>query len=432
MERKHFRQWNPLDNAAKIFPVTSGKSDAKVFRFACGLTEEIDGELLQQALNKTLERFPVFLSVMKKGLFWYYLEHTEKKPVVAEEQGQPLAPLHDENVKSLLFRVSFYKKRINLEVYHALTDGTGAMKFLQVLACHYLVLAHPDLAGQESVLPIDASEAQIQDDSFDRYYEKGHTPAQRSRRQGMRYAAYQLSGSRWSEHRMKVIEGSTPVAPVLAEARKRDVTLTALLAAVMLRAIYQLMPVRQRRKPVAIDIPVNLRNYFPSASARNFFGVVQVGYDFSQSPDDLDSVAAYVNETLKEELTKERLKRRMNRLGALEHNPFARIAPLPIKDFFMKIGYRVAESGLTASLSNLGKVEMPEPLLPYLEEFDVFCSSEKNQMCMCTFKGTLRMSFAGPFAAPELEKNFFRALAGLGIPVTVTSNRFPEEMVEGG
>lgn len=431
MKRKHFRQWNPLDNAAKIFPVTSSKADVKVFRFACGLTEDIDEAALTQALDKTLERFPVFLSVMKKGLFWYYLEHTDKRPAVAEEQIQLLSPLYDENVKNLLFRVSYYKKRINLEVFHALTDGTGAMFFLQVLVYHYLLIVHPELCEREVVMALDASAAQMQDDSFDRYYEKKSLSGPKSRRQRMRHGAYQLAGTRYSEHRMRVIEGCAPVKLLLAEARKRGITLTTLLAAVMLRSIYQIMPARQRKKPVTLDIPVNLRNYFPSASARNFFGVVQVGYDFNSMPDDLESITAYVDQVLKEELTPNRLEIRMHKLGALEHNPFARIAPLVLKDFFMKIGYRVAAAGLTASLSNVGRVVMPEALCPYIEEFDVFCSCEKVQMCMCSFNGVLRMSFSGPFVDSDLEKNFFRALVELGIPVTVTSNRFPEEM-EGG
>ena len=44
---------------------------------------------------------------------------------------------------ALLFQVSYDKNRINFEVYHALTDGTGAMHFLQELVQNYLILAHP-------------------------------------------------------------------------------------------------------------------------------------------------------------------------------------------------------------------------------------------------------------------------------------------------
>ena len=71
--------WRNLDNAAKLFSATSSLKDTRVFRFYCILKEEIDPELLQEALNRTVKRYPVFLSVMRKGLFWHYLEKRRVK-----------------------------------------------------------------------------------------------------------------------------------------------------------------------------------------------------------------------------------------------------------------------------------------------------------------------------------------------------------------
>lgn len=67
-------KWFKLDNAAKIFPPTSNARDPKVFRFACELNDLVDSIVLSKALEKNLELFPGFNSVLKKGLFWYYLE----------------------------------------------------------------------------------------------------------------------------------------------------------------------------------------------------------------------------------------------------------------------------------------------------------------------------------------------------------------------
>ena len=66
-------KWSRLDNAAKIFPSTSSKRDPKVFRFACELCEPVDPEVLRSALDRTLEKFPPFRSVLRRGLFWYFL-----------------------------------------------------------------------------------------------------------------------------------------------------------------------------------------------------------------------------------------------------------------------------------------------------------------------------------------------------------------------
>ena len=64
--------------------------------------------------------------------------------MAAEEKKPPCSRLYIPDKKSLLFEVTYYENRINFEVFHALTDGTGAMIFLLELVQNYLILAHPD------------------------------------------------------------------------------------------------------------------------------------------------------------------------------------------------------------------------------------------------------------------------------------------------
>ena len=78
---------------------------------------------------------------MRKGLFWHYLEKSNLKPVVTEEFKEPCSNLYVRDKKSLLFEVTYYKRRINFEVFHVLTDGTGATCFLKEIVKHYIVLA---------------------------------------------------------------------------------------------------------------------------------------------------------------------------------------------------------------------------------------------------------------------------------------------------
>ena len=100
MKKRNKVWWHPLDNAAKIFPVTSNRTDTKVFRFVCCLNEEVRETLLLKATEMTLEEFPIFQSVIKRGFFWYYLEKSDLKPVVREEYRPPCSPIFDKNVKN--------------------------------------------------------------------------------------------------------------------------------------------------------------------------------------------------------------------------------------------------------------------------------------------------------------------------------------------
>ena len=143
MKQKKAR-WRKLDNAAKLYSASSNKKDTRVFRFYCELKEQVQSELLQQALDQTVETFPTFLMVLRKGLFWHYLEPCNLRPVVKEEYKEPCSRLYIRDKKNLLFEVTYYQKRINFEVFHVLTDGTGATEFLKELVKNYLYLAKRD------------------------------------------------------------------------------------------------------------------------------------------------------------------------------------------------------------------------------------------------------------------------------------------------
>ena len=53
--------------------------------------------------------------------------------------------------------MTYYRNRINLEVFHVLTDGTGAMNFLKTLVSNYLALAENTA---DSGVDYDASNTQ--------------------------------------------------------------------------------------------------------------------------------------------------------------------------------------------------------------------------------------------------------------------------------
>ena len=183
--------WRSLDNAAKLFSAASSPKDTRVFRFYCELKEEVKEEILQEALNQTIQKYPVFLSVMRKGLFWHYLEKSELRPVVREEYKEPCSSLYVRDKKTLLFEVTYYKKRINFEVFHALTDGTGAMHFLMELVKDYLQEAHPEEELPELFPDENITGGDMEEDSFSQYY-SSDAPRKRESKK----PAFQLKGEK--------------------------------------------------------------------------------------------------------------------------------------------------------------------------------------------------------------------------------------------
>jgi len=421
MKSKKRTQWLKLDNAAKIFPATSGKKDTKVFRLACQLTESVNEIILNEALEETIREFPVLRSVVRKGLFWYYFETTERKVSAHIENMQPCSPIYDANKRSFLFDVSYYGKRINLEVHHVLTDGVGAKMFFTTLIFHYLKRSHKEeLAEIDLETEFYSSIAERLDDSFHRYYDNKDKEHQEDSKRKLK-RAFRFHGPKLSENRIKVVEGHISLQEVKKLAKKYHTSVTVYLTALLISSIGDSMTIREKRKPVGIMVPVNLRSFFKSSSVRNFFATINVVYDFGKQSGEFEDIIETVEQCFQEELTHEKMKWIVNRHGALEHNIFARFVPLILKDFFIKIAYNMQDKQYTFSLSNIGIFTVPKELEKYIKLFSVFVSTKKKQACVCSYQDQLVIGFTSPLIATEVECNFFRKLTEQGIEVEIAA-----------
>lgn len=415
---KPVKSWRRLDNAAKIFPPTSSKRDSKVFRFVCELYETVDPAILQRALNKTLTKFPFYQSILKKGFFWYYFEDTTLQPVVTEESEQPCSPLYDADRPGLLFRVFYYKKRINLEVFHALADGMGAMSFLRTLVYYYLLEKHPDLLEEGIGLnDYDPSPDQACQDAFKKYYDRnGKVNRNKEAR------AYCPQGPYFAEDRIGVFEGTLSVRRLLEKAHQYHASMTEFLTAVLLCSIQEEMSVSDLALPVVITIPVDLRNFFPTRTERNFFALIQIRYSFKESGTSFPDVVAGVHKSFEEQLVSENMQEIINKYSALENNLFIRMIPLSLKIPCLRLAGRMGRRDETADISNMGRIAMPPELSSYIRSFSVIFSTNHPQICICSFDDTLAISYSSRLKNTDIPRCFFQKLAAMGIDLQISSN----------
>lgn len=414
--------WRSLDNAAKLFSAASSPKDTRVFRFYCELKEEVKEEILQEALNQTIQKYPVFLSVMRKGLFWHYLEKSELRPVVREEYKEPCSSLYVRDKKTLLFEVTYYKKRINFEVFHALTDGTGATEFLRELVKNYLYLIH-----EEDLEPVELSNQYLtvkdqEDDSFSRYYDPDFP---RKKKKKIRAVQIKKGGKGYEE--LQINEASMSVKELLGIAREKKVSMSVLLTAAFICAIHEEMSRMQEKKPVILMVPVNLRKIFPSDSMLNFFGYIEPGYQFGGGKDSFEDVLEAVKLYFQENLSKEHMAGRMNELIAIEKHKILKWAPLELKNRCIRAGAKMAEQEVTAVLSNMSVVKMPEDYAQYIEKFGVYTSTNRTELCICSFQDTLSLGFTSRYDSTNIQRNFYRILKELGASVKVAEPDFPKD-----
>ena len=417
-------RWKKLDNAAKIFPSIASAEDPEIFRLSCGLNEEIDPAALTRALDTALEDFPQFLDTVRRGVFWYYLERCGVKPEVREESAPALQPLFTD-AGGLLFSVTYYKNRINLEMFHALTDGTGAFVFFRNLVENYLAETHPDRFDPSDVEIPDVSRREQAADGFTEHFKKNvGSPLSFDflGDRGEQKKVYRFSEPKTPDLHQTVTEGWVSAEKVHAAGKALGVTVTEYICAQLILAIHDTMAPADRKKAVAVALPVNLRRYFDSDTMRNFFGIVQITYDFSDGGEELETVAQSVKQSFAAELTQENMERKVASQVKMERHPVVRICPLFLKDFIMKTLQSVSMKRRTVTLSNVGRIAMAEPFASFIDRFDVFNSSSSRQICMCTFGDKMTLTFSTVFSEHEVERAFFRRRAGVDPDIGVAAN----------
>ena len=410
--------WTTLDSAAKIFPAGVHKTETQVFRFSCELNERIEEWCLQMALEDTLELFPTYRVVLKRGFFWYYLEESQRKPSVEPEVHKLCRDMGCTSKQKLLFEVTYFKNKINLEIYHVLSDGTSAIEFLKILVTKYLCIAH---RIEEPELELDASYAQSRDDSYGRYYSGEKQKRDKSE------LACRIQGGRYGESILRNITGLTSAKAIRNLAKEHQSTVTAFLAACLICAIGENVPRREKKRPIVLSVPVNLRNYFPYSSARNLFGTIQVSYEWKQDGKAFERVLAKVKEDFREKLTEDYLSRQLDSYSSPADNFFAKIAPLFLKNLVLKRVYRKNMKSVTATISNVGRVVLPPVFNSYIRSVDVCSSTNKLQACICSFDDRLSISCTNPHISTDIERSFFRMLTEAGATVEITANLTGEE-----
>ena len=421
MERKN---WYKLDNAAKIVPSTARGANTRVFRLTCELKEKVEKDMLQIALDETIDEFPFFNCVLHRGIFWYYLEDSDLRPVVELEHTPACMPLYIPGHKNLLYRVNYFDKRINLEMFHVLADGTGAFMFFKTLIIRYLQLKH---SLSEDIKPVDEFSVEEKNvDAFTDNYSKQKGLKQLKEMSSVK--AYQVSGELDENLLPHLLEGTVSSSKFLELAHKYNTTVGVLCVAIYIKAAILSMNRGQKKRHVVVSVPVNLRQFYHSGTARNFFGVINIDYDPANYDGNLNTIIEPVDKAFKEKLSAENIEKTMNSYSALEHNLAVKVVPLPIKDFTIGRFDAAAKKGVTTSMSNIGRIKMPKEVEEYIDRFSAFMTASSQQVTVCSFGDKMTFGEASPYKTHRVMLNFFRCLSEQGIEVELGSNDYDEEV----
>ena len=273
-KKKYDQEWLKIDNAGLIYPPASDDKWNNVFGISAYLKEDVNPQILQQALNIVIMRFPNFDVSIRRGFFWYYFQSLEEFPKVQEETLYPCRKI-EINAKKHLFRVLYYKNKITFETFHSVTDGNGAICFLNALLCCYINLIGGNLNEKELEFSYkDRPSAEDFEDCFKRFADNSGTKKRANRK------AYQIFGTPEPNGKLNVITAVLNSEKLNSVAKEHNATITQFLVACYAKAIFNFKArTIQKRRPVVVSVPVNLRKYFGVKTLRNFSNWIDICFD---------------------------------------------------------------------------------------------------------------------------------------------------------
>lgn len=417
--------WYRLDSAGILYSALQREEYSAIYRFSAIMDQPVDRPALQRAIDAVMPRFPTFAVRIRRGLFWYYLEPNHAPgPFLKEDVSSPCQPIRFREDNGYLIRFYAYENRISIEVFHALSDGSGALVFFRTLIAEYLRQTGVTVSVGNGVLDLsDPPAAEETEDAYARY------AGPRANRLRLLPKAYPATGTPEPFYTFHVTMGFLSLSALKEIAREYDASITEYLSAVLIQVLLE----KQRREnpirelPVALAIPIDLRAFFPSRTLRNFIATVRPFIDPSYGDYTFPEIVSQVRHYMKFHINRQELRSAFTANVRFTQNPFLQMIPVFLKNPVMALNYHlIGVCPYSATFTNPGAFRVPADMASHIRRMEVILGQATVPRCHCaaiSYGDTLEITFAGTQAETDTERDFFRFLVREGLHVQVESNR---------
>ena len=412
----------PLDNAGKIFPGQNSKRWANLYRLTAELKEEVDPVLLKKALAKTLDRLPTFKVKMHDGFFQNYFERNDLECPVNPDIKNGCYRINYKENNGYLIRVYYHCRRISIDYYHAVCDGYGASVFMSTLVGEYLRLKGYSISHNQFVLDVNEKPRNEEiEDAYERYATSKKTAKL------LESPAYHATGTKLPMHMCNYTAATMSFKELHALSKSYGVTVTELLAAVLLEVHYKKqLREGKSKKDVSVQIPVNLRKAFPSESVRNFVICLTVKMPYRKEGFTFEEIVKSVSAQLKKVNNYDFLHAYITQTVNLQ-TKLLRFVPLALKNTGVSVSFHFgAEFSTTVLLSNLGPINIPDDMKEHIERYYLHTGPGLVNGARCgvvSLGDKLTLTFSNVYKESDIEWDFMAKLASLGVAVKAETNR---------
>lgn len=398
-----------------------------VFRVTASLKEPVRYSAIREAVAITSKRFPYYSVSLGSGIFWHFLELNNQMPRIQADEKIPCTAFAVNRKNEPLYRIVIKGKRISVEFTHILTDGGGAIEYLKSLLYTYLTLTGKQISSSgEIILPATPVSEEESEDGYIKFFQKLPPPAKLVK-------AWHLPFKLNEKPRLRVLSAEVKVDEILEVSRKNKVSVTEYFVSVYFFSLQKIFisgkgkSIIDRRKVLRIEVPVNMRNKFPSRTMRNFSLFVLPELDVRLGNYTFEEILKSVHHQLQISTDIKQISRFLSSNVSYEKLFAIRVMPLFIKKVITAAIYRnLASKRWTGIVTNLGLVTLPGEMEDLVDSFDLILTPPnkkvKSGCALLSYKDKLKICFCNITQSTELERYIFRHLVDAGIHVKILNN----------
>ena len=411
--------WRKLDDQAKVFALASNRKYSSIFRLSVVLKEIIEPQILQEAVELALKKYKVFKVKLRHGFFWYYFEENKLKPIVSKENVYPFKKVNTKENNDYLFKVTYFDKKINIDFFHALTDGNGGTQFLKEILYRYIECKYPNDFEKRQI-----SKDEIVQDS-ENAYKKNY---KRYKRNNIHFKkAYMLRGEELQKGQVAINHFNINLNDLKKYTKQKECSLSMYLVAMIAYSIYETnYKENDGREPINLCVPINLKKYFETETLSNFFSYMMVSLNLKKNQIySFEDILNIVKKEFEKKLKIEKIMKTMSLDAGTTNNPVVRAVPLLIKKIVVRIGSLEVKRHFTTTISNIGKFEVEDKYQKYIENTFVILApdwAEKVKCGICSYEDNLVISFGSLLQDSAIERIFRDLLVENNIKFEIEGN----------
>ena len=394
------KKWRKLDNTAKIFSMEDYTNN-NTFRLSVVLKEKINPSYLKDAVIRTLIDYPSYKVKIRAGFFWNYFEKNDNDVIIEEENEMPCESINFVMNNDYLFKVTYFDKKINVDMCHMLTDGMGGTIFIKSIIYNYLNIVK-DMNIKIEDKYYDAGYGR---DQYLRRYDKSMFSVDKSKNIFLINDKYDINVNKTYHYIISVND-------IKEVSKKYGVSITVLLTSLYVLALYNTVYYKKSNKDIYINVPVDMRKHFNVYAFSNFFTCMDIKANINRSNVDFESVLEQIKNEFSSKLKIENLKGYLSRDVKLGTNVAIRLVPLFIKKPVMKVLEKVVRRS-TTTMSNIGIFKVDERYEKYIDNVLVVVNPgniQKVKCTVCSFMDKLNVTINSNLNDDKFEKEFNRLL----------------------